>query len=60
MNPDRLLRRPEVERLIGLKRSKLYQMVRAGTFPAPVRLSPRAVAWKEREVLAWISSREAV
>lgn len=59
MNHDRLLRRPDVERLIGLKRSKLYAMVREGTFPAPVRLSPRAVAWREREVLDWIAQREA-
>jgi prophage regulatory protein len=30
-----------------------------GRFPAPVRLSPRAVAWIEAEVSAWIADRAA-
>lgn len=57
-NPERLLRRHEVEGLIGLKRSKLYQMIREGLFPAPVKLTDRAVAWRASEVSAWIKSRE--
>jgi prophage regulatory protein len=56
---DRLLRRTEVERLVGLKRSAIYEMVGAVEFPRPVKLSARAVAWRESEVAAWISSREA-
>ncbi|GAB5447992.1 helix-turn-helix transcriptional regulator [Gymnodinialimonas sp.] len=57
-NPERLLRRREVEGLIGLKRSKLYQMIREGLFPAPVKLTERAVAWRASDVSAWINSRE--
>lgn len=57
-NPERLLRRHEVEGLIGLKRSKLYQMVREGVFPKPVRLGSKAVAWRASEVAAWIAQRE--
>lgn len=56
---DRLLRRKEVEQLVGLKRSAVYQMISAGVFPRPVKLSTRAVAWRESEVEAWIASREA-
>lgn len=58
-HPERLLRRGDVESLIGLRRSKLYAMVRAGEFPAPVKLSSRAVAWRASEVHAWIEAREA-
>lgn len=57
--PDPLLRRCEVERLIGLKRSALYKLVQAGDFPKPVRLSARAVAWRQSEVAAWIETRQA-
>lgn len=56
--PERLLRRGDVENLIGLRRSKLYEMVRAGEFPAPVKLSSRAVAWRASEVQAWIKARD--
>lgn len=52
-----LLRRPQVEAMTGLSRSTIYDRVRAGTFPAPISLGARAVAWVEAEVCAWISGR---
>ncbi len=54
---DRLIRRPEVQRLTGLSRSSLYEMIAAGKFPAPVRIGPRAVAWRESEIHKWIEAR---
>ncbi|HVL45781.1 MAG TPA: AlpA family transcriptional regulator [Acidovorax sp.] len=55
--PARLIRLPAVEALTGLKRSSIYAGMRAGTFPGSVRLSIRAVAWRESEVLAWCAER---
>lgn len=55
----RLLRRAEVERLTGQARSTIYDGIRSGTFPAPVRLSAASVAWVEAEVLAWIAAKIA-
>lgn len=55
--PSRLIRRPEVCGLTGLPKSTLYDYLAAGTFPSPVRLSCRSVAWKLNDVLAWIDSR---
>ena len=52
-----LIRLPAVEGLTGLKRSSIYAAMRAGTFPGSVRLSVRAVAWRESEVLAWCAER---
>ena len=57
--PDPLLRRSEVEQLVGLRRSALYKLMAAGEFPRPVKLSARAVAWRQSEVAAWIAAREA-
>lgn len=57
--PTRILRRPQVENLIGLKRSKLYALMREGAFPRPVRLSAGAVGWRETDIAAWLQSREA-
>lgn len=54
---SRLIRLPAVEGLTGLKRSSIYALMRARSFPGSVRLSTRAVAWREAEVLAWCSQR---
>lgn len=55
--PGKLLRLPAVEAQTGLKKSTIYAGVRAGTFPAPVRLSARAVAFREEDIDCWISGR---
>jgi prophage regulatory protein len=57
---ERLLRLPEVEGLTGLKKSSIYSGLNAKprTFPAPVRLSARAVAWRESDIVAWQASRQ--
>ena len=55
--PGKLVRLPTVESLTGLKRSSIYKAMRERTFPGSVRLSARAVAWRESEVLAWCAER---
>ena len=55
----RLLRRRQVEALVGLRRSALYALVAAGKFPRPIRLTVRAVAWIEMEVFEWVAGRVA-
>lgn len=55
----RLMRKPEVLNISGIEsNSTLYYLVNKGTFPTPVKISERAVAWRESEVLDWIESRE--
>lgn len=54
----RILRRPDVERLVGLSKPSLYRQINAGTFPRPVKLGPRAVGWFEHEIEAWLASLE--
>mgnify|MGYP006271737479 CR=1 FL=1 len=58
--PERLLRRPEVEARTGLSRSTIYQWMKDGEFPQPVKLGARLVAWRESDVLDWLNSRETV
>lgn len=55
---NRILRRPKVEDLTGLSRSTIYERIKAGTFPAPIRLdSAKAVGWIEAEIEAWIAAQ---
>jgi len=51
--PMRFLRLGEVQRLTGLPRSTIYEMVNSGTFPKQFRISPRSIAWVEAEVAEW-------
>ena len=59
MSTDRevLLTRREVERLCRLSRSTLYRKMRDGTFPVPLKVSDRAVRWRERDIRAYVDSR---
>jgi predicted DNA-binding transcriptional regulator AlpA len=47
---DRLLRLPEVLAKIPVSKSTWYSGVKDGRYPAPVRLGPRTVAWRESEI----------
>ena len=51
---ERLLRRPEVEEVTGLSRASIYAKMAKGDFPRPMRLGPRAVAWRQSDVQKWI------
>lgn len=58
--PEKLLRLPDVESLTGLKKSSIYAGMKSDppTFPRCVRLSVRAVAWRESDIAAWQHERE--
>ncbi|PPV06129.1 AlpA family phage regulatory protein [Xanthomonas bromi] len=38
---------------MGLCHNTVAALVRAGDFPAPIRLGPRATFYDRREVVAW-------
>ena len=48
---------PTVMDLTGYRRTAIYQKIAEGTFPAPVKLGPRAVAWVSEEIKEWMDAR---
>lgn len=56
--PD-LRRLPTVQRQTGQSTATIYRAVKAGTFPPPVKIGPRASAWVGAEVDQWIADRIA-
>ena len=56
-DPDVLLTRREVERLCRLGRSTLYRKMRDGTSPVPLKVSERAVRWRDSDIRAYVDSR---
>jgi prophage regulatory protein len=55
--PPTLLRLPQVMNATGLARSTVYKLVAARSFPMPVRITGRSVAWHALEVQTWIGER---
>lgn len=51
------LRIHAVVRLTGLGRSTIYRLIANHRFPNPVRLGPRAVAWRRTEIDEWSEAR---
>jgi prophage regulatory protein len=55
----RIIRRQDVEKLTGLKRSALYEFMGQGRFPRPIKLGSRAIGWLAADVQDWIAARVA-
>jgi prophage regulatory protein len=51
------LRLPDVKAVTGLSKSSLYALIRERSFPSPVRLGARSVAWVRSEVRQWAVER---
>lgn len=59
MNPA-ILKRVEVVKLVGLCYSTIFNLERAGNFPARRKLSAGRVGWVRSEVEEWLASRTAI
>jgi prophage regulatory protein len=55
----RFIRLPEVINRTGYRRTSIYEKIAEGTFPAPIKLGPRAVAWVSEEIEEWMDARVA-
>lgn len=50
------IRLPAVMAATGLGKTSIYERIKAGTFPAPIQIGPRAVAWDAGAIAAWQAS----
>lgn len=55
---ERLITLNEVEYLTGFKSSFIYQLIKLGRFPRPVKIG-NASRWRESEVQQWIQEQIA-
>ncbi len=51
-----LAKEPAVTAFMTFSRSTLWNQVREGTFPKPIKIGARAVAWRAAEVRAHVDS----
>lgn len=59
MVSNQFIRLPQVLGIAGISRSGIYSAIKAGTFPAPIKLGARAVAWLSSDLEAWVAGRVA-
>ena len=50
---EKFLRRSQIEDITGLARSTIYDHMKTGKFPKPVKIGDRAVAWLQSDIQAW-------
>jgi predicted DNA-binding transcriptional regulator AlpA len=43
----------EARPLFGMSRTTAWRMVRAGTLPKPVHISPGRIGWRHSDIAAW-------
>lgn len=53
----RVIRRPELRKIVPLADTTIYEMEQRGEFPRRFFLTPRCVVWNLAEVEAWLDER---
>jgi prophage regulatory protein len=53
MNNNFFLKLPAIISMSGKSRSSIYNAIKIGAFPAPVKIGPRAVAWTSASIAQW-------
>lgn len=49
-------RLPQVKQATGLSRSTILRKAAEGTFPRPIKISERAIAWNSDQLKAWLAN----
>lgn len=59
MITEKFIRLPQVMERTTRSKPAIYVDIKKGLFPAPVKIGLRAVAWRESDVVNWMSERIA-
>ena len=54
---ERLIGRKETLILIGISNATLWRWIKAGRFPAPLKIGKKKVAWRSSVLAEWIAQR---
>ena len=53
-NCTTLIRLPEVIKRTGVSRTTIYRLINKNSFPSPIKISEKTIAFVESEVNDWI------
>ena len=51
----RLLKFHQVVEITGVGRSQIYRKIATGEFPAPVKVGPKSIRFREADIEAWVA-----
>jgi prophage regulatory protein len=51
-----LWRFPRIQSETGLSKSEIYRRIKLGTFPKPLKLGIRVVAWPSGQIEEWVKA----
>lgn len=57
LGQSRILRTPELTKLLGVSRSTLWRWERKGVLPPKRRIGPNVAGWFESDILIWLQGR---
>ena len=57
LHPTRMLKIADASALTTMSRSWIYGRLKEGSFPRPLRVSSRCVAWLAEDVEQWLADR---
>lgn len=59
-SPDRILRFPEVIKIVGLSRAMIYLYIQSGSFPRMIKIGKRSVGWRESVIRDWLEEKQLI
>jgi len=54
---DRIIRKKELLKIVGLSDPTIWRMEGAGKFPRRIRLGGNSVGWYESEIIEWMEKK---
>lgn len=56
-HPNDLIRIKEVIKMVGISKSSIYSYINIGSFPKPIQISSRSVAWQRGMIEEWVMTK---
>lgn len=55
---EQLIRLKEVSKKFCIPTSTIWDWIKKGKFPKPIKLGERFIAWRESELTAWLEAKQ--
>ncbi|WP_420833550.1 helix-turn-helix transcriptional regulator [Shewanella pneumatophori] len=56
LEQNRLVRKPEIQKLLGISRSTLGRRVKSGQFPLPALIQNGRSFWRFKDIHKWLTN----
>lgn len=50
--------RPSKKGILPMGESTIWEKVRRGEFPQPIKISPRITCWRKSDIIEWLESKQ--